>query len=279
MNTGNGSWQRGTVIRVPDTQPGIVMVDDCQVSFRIEGMWISASAPTPNMVVEVLLGDSGEALRVRAIDASVLNQERIGQASRVAQEQGRRALELGKSVWGGVSARMGQPALIAGLCLWVGWFFMPSLSIDLGFASRSLTYWQLLQINNLTSGDVTTGSVGLFGLIGLVSIAAPFARPFISHPLARWINAAPLLFLLATYIRFQWMMRDAIDSAQRQAGSLGPDSSAFATSMINSVLKSMEQAIHLAYGLWIVLAASFVLAGLTLLGQNPPSRAHVRTSR
>ena len=44
---------RGTVIKVPDATPGLVIVKGVQKSFTLEGLWRSPVAPAPQDVVSL----------------------------------------------------------------------------------------------------------------------------------------------------------------------------------------------------------------------------------
>src|SRR5712692_3666950 len=61
-------------------------------------------------------------------------------------------------------------------------------------------------------------SHGLFAFLGLLAIVAPFAAPFIRLPWSKYLNAAPLGFLLLSVPKFWWDARQAVGGA---AGELG----------------------------------------------------------
>jgi hypothetical protein len=44
---------RGKILREPGQGPGIVMIEGQQFRFQLEGVWQSATAPRPGLVVEV----------------------------------------------------------------------------------------------------------------------------------------------------------------------------------------------------------------------------------
>ena len=49
---------RETIIRTPDSSPGLLVVDGQQKSFTLEGAWKSPVAPALNMAVDVEPGEN-----------------------------------------------------------------------------------------------------------------------------------------------------------------------------------------------------------------------------
>jgi hypothetical protein len=60
------------------------------------------------------------------------------------------------------------------------------------------TFWNLLGVdfNNPETLANTGGSHGLFAIVGLLCIVAPFAAPFIHAEWAKYLNAAPLAYVV-----------------------------------------------------------------------------------
>ena len=96
---------------------------------------------------------------------------------------------------GALAARMGTAALVATVVLWIAWFFLPAVTLEFFVLNRSFTFWEFLAMDT-TNPQSPIGSRGLLGLLGLLAIAAPVARPFIRHAKARYLNVAPLAFLV-----------------------------------------------------------------------------------
>jgi hypothetical protein len=190
---------RGTIIKPPDQTPGLLFVNGQQKSFTLEGVWKSPVAPTANMTVEVELDASGNVSAVSALDAKQLNQERMHQLGNVAQEQGKHAAKLAEQGVSAMAARMGKLALGAGVFVWIAWFFFPAASLAGGLIpGSSYTFWDLLGIdfsNPLTLAGAGS-SHGAFAFLGILCIAAPFAAPFIKAPWAKYLNAAPIAFIV-----------------------------------------------------------------------------------
>ena len=202
---------RGTIIKVPDSTPGLVIVNGVQKSFTLEGVWHSPVAPAPNMTVDVELSESGAVAGISAVDPQQLTKEKLDRLGGIAQQQGKEAAEIAKQGVGALAARMGTAALVATVVLWIAWFFLPAVKLDFFLLNRTFTFWEYLAMspNNPQS---PTGSRGLLGLLGMLCILAPVARPFIQHAKAKYLNAAPLAFIVVAPLLIYW----------RLAGGLGP---------------------------------------------------------
>lgn len=138
-------------------------------------------------------------------DAQQLAKERLDKLSGVAQEQGKQAAELAKKGISALAARMGTVALVATVVLWIAWFFLSAFSFSTFGASKSFTFWDFLglDLSNPVAVVTGTGSHGFFALLGLAAIAAPFATPYLKHPLAQYLNAVPLAYLVLAMLTFR----------------------------------------------------------------------------
>jgi len=127
----------------------------------------------------------------------------LKQLGGVAEEQGKVAAKLAGQGIGAMAARMGMVAFGAEVLLWIAWFLLPAANIS-GRAVRaeSYTFWELIgtDFTNILLMQPSY-SHGLFTIIGLIACAAPFAAPFIRTAWARYLNAAPLAFVLAAWIQ------------------------------------------------------------------------------
>ena len=50
---------KGTIIKTPDTSPGLLVADGQQKTFALEGAWKSQVAPAVNMAVDIELDGAG----------------------------------------------------------------------------------------------------------------------------------------------------------------------------------------------------------------------------
>ena len=259
MSTATRSRGRGTVIRVPDSNPGLLFVGNEQKAFTLEQIWKSPVAPAANMVVDVDLDAAGNIAAITAVDAQQLAKDRLNQISGVAQQQGKQAVEIAREGVGALAARMGKVALGATVAIWVAWFLLPAASLNLGFlGSKSFTFWDLLGIDPSNPMNMATGSShGIFALIGLLAIAAPIAAPFVLHPRANYLKAMPLAFLVLMVLKVWWTVNQALGGTQQ--GARG-EMARFTSEMAETAVKSMMDAISIGAGTYILVIASLILA-------------------
>ena len=192
-----GSRMRGTIVKVPDATPGLVMISGQQKQFTLEGIWKSPVAPAANQTVDVDLSASGAVIAVTVVDVQQLAREQMKQLGGVAQERGKEAAELAKQGIGALAARMGAVTLGSAVLVWIAWFFFPVAAIDSGGGKISYSFLKLIGIDfNDLESLATGGSHGFFSLIGLIAIAVPFAAPFVRAKWSKYLNAAPLGYIV-----------------------------------------------------------------------------------
>jgi hypothetical protein len=193
----NVNKSRGTVIKVPDATPGIVFVNGQQQHFALDGVWKSPIAPAANQTVDVELDARGALAGITVVDSIQANKEMLNHLGQVAQERGQEAAKLAEQGIGALAARMGVLAMIGAVLLWVAWFFFPSASVG---GMMTFSFWSLLGLDFNSQTATTTGNHGIFSIIGVLAIAAPFAAPFIRTTWSRYLNAAPLAFILIAWV-------------------------------------------------------------------------------
>ena len=215
--TTSTSAARGTIIKVPDATPGLVIVTGAQKSFVLEGVWRSPVAPAPNMTVDVELDAAGSVIGITAVDSQQLAKEKLDRLGGLAQQQGKEAAEIAKQGVGALATRMGTAALVATVVLWIAWFFLPAVKIDFFLLNRSFTFWEFLAMD-MTNPSSPTGGRGLIGLLGMLCLVAPVVRPFVRHAKARYLNAAPLAFIVGGFLLVYWRL-------SRGAGPIGENAS------------------------------------------------------
>jgi hypothetical protein len=202
MSTGTSPRMRTTIVKVPDATPGLLFLNGQQKQFTLEGIWRSAVAPAANQTVDVEIDGVGVITAITVVDTNQIAKEKLNQLSGVAQEQGKEAAKLAKQGVGTLAAKMGAVPLGAAVLVWIAWFLLPSASVQGGPSAMSLTFWNLLGVDFNNPESILGGgsSHGIFGLLGLLCIAAPFAAPFLKVPWARYLNAAPLAFFIVGFI-------------------------------------------------------------------------------
>lgn len=203
MNNESSPKLRGTIVRVPDANPGILFVNGQQKPFTLEGVWKSPVAPAANMTVDISLDAAGAVTFISVVDSQQLAKERLNQLSGVAQERGKEAAKLAQEGIGALASRMGKFAFGAVVALWIAWFFLPAASISGGFiGSISFTWWNLLGTSFDNPATLVGGNTshGLFALLGLAAIVVPFGAPFIRAAWSHYLNAAPFVYVLIAFL-------------------------------------------------------------------------------
>jgi hypothetical protein len=240
---------RGTIIKTPDSSSGLLVVDGQQKSFTLEGVWKSPVAPAINMAVNVEFDHAGFIAGLTAIDPQQAAREKLGQIGGVAQEHGKVAVEKARQGVGALAVRMGKATLVAATLIWIAWFFTPALTMreEISNVSKSFTFWDLVGLDPNTNIVTSPASHGLFGLLGLLVIAAPFASPFIRNPKAKYLYAMPLGYLLiAVFV-------------------IWSDFNAFFRHIGGSVAEAMKWlSFSFGYGAFVIVIASLFLATRTL---------------
>jgi len=196
-NATNVNKSRGTIIKVPDATPGIVFANGQQQHFTLDGVWKSPVAPAANQTVDVEYDAAGALSGITVVDPYAANKEMLDHLGVVAQERGKEAAKLAQQGVGALAARMGLMALIVAVALWVGWFFFPAASVG---GMMTFSFWNLLGFDFSDTTTTTTGNHGVLSIIGIIAIAAPFAAPFIRTSWSRYLNAAPVVFILAAWL-------------------------------------------------------------------------------
>jgi hypothetical protein len=203
MNAVNSNSTRGTIIKVPDATPGLLLVNGKQYSFTLEGVWNSAVAPAPNQVVTVEISSAGVVSSITVVDQQQIAKEKFAELSGVAQERGKVVAAQLQSGVGALAARMGVVALGAAVVIWVAWFLIPAAGIGGGGEQvASWTFHTLLGTNLADPGSMENAghARGFLRLIGFLAILAPFLAPFIRTPWSRYLNAAPLAIVVLGWI-------------------------------------------------------------------------------
>jgi hypothetical protein len=253
MNGEAAARSRGTIIKVPDTSPGLLAYNGQHTPFTIEGIWRSPVAPARNMTVDVATDASGGIVGLSAVDSQQLAKEKLDQFSGVAQERGKQAAEIAKQGVGALAARMGKVPMIASVLLWFAWFFLPAFSVNMIIDSKSFTFWEFLGIDFGHSMAGFSVDHGFFSVIGFLAILAPFVAPFVPHPKAKFLNAAPIAFLLLAFIRFKWDISHALGQSAKEMGDFGAE-------MAKAAQQTLSDATSTSWGLYVLVLAAIVVA-------------------
>jgi hypothetical protein len=195
-----GTKVRGTIIKVPDASPGLLMIGTNQKRFTLEGTWKSMTAPAANQTVDIELDDAGHITAISVVDQAQIAREKFTDlSSKLSGAIG----DITKSPGAGnaqeilrkLVVRKGMVTQAASALLWISLFFMTGYKLELGFiGSQSYSLWDFVGLT-VNAGAGPEVNHGFWGLIGLVCVFAPIIIPFISNPLAKFGNALPLVYL------------------------------------------------------------------------------------
>jgi len=112
------------------------MIEGQQYRFSLEGSWKSQSLPKPGVVVDVDLDRSFEIVGITPVSESQL-----------AKEQAEAARKNGQASFAKLIPRFGAANLAAGGLLFLGWFFLTCLSIEVPLLGKlEFSFWQILSL-------------------------------------------------------------------------------------------------------------------------------------
>jgi len=206
---------RGTIIKTPDSSPGLLVVEGQQKTFTLEGVWKSPIAPAVNMAVDIEFDGVGSITGLTVADSQQAAREKFGQIGGVAQQHGKEAAEIARQGVGPLVARMGKVTLVATVIVWITWFFMPGAGFSISFLgtgqTKSFTLWDALSLD--PKNNMNPGPFGLLNLVVIAGILAPIAASFIRQRWARYLYAAPLACLLVAWIAIEYDFSEAVAGA------------------------------------------------------------------
>jgi len=244
--------KRGKVLRDASTGPGLLMVEGQQYQFLLEGVWQSEAPAKPGLVVDVDFDPSGRITSIHAVSESQL-----------AKEQADKAKEKGKEIWGSIVAKVGLPNLIAGALLFISWFWLTAVSVNVPFGGKlEFTFWQVLGYLNASNFlEVMErnghGSAGIYGFFAIVCLAGPFVQYFWKDKRAVLGGLLPILFMIIVAI----MVRSSITSA------MGPvEGSGSIAEMQKEAQDEMLKAVSLGFGSYLSILAGLYFAGVSVKG-------------
>ena len=212
----------GTIIKTPDSAPGLLIVAGQQKPFTLEGVWKSAVAPAVNMAVDVEFDGAGSIRGLTVVDPQQAAREKLGQIGGLAQQHGKDAAVMARQGVGALVARMGKVTVAAAVMVWISWFFMPGAGFSISFLgvgqTKSFTLWDALSLD--PKNNMNSGPFGFLNLVVIAAILAPFAASFVRQKWARWLYAAPLACLLVAWIAIESDFSEAVSGSGSIAASL-----------------------------------------------------------
>lgn len=255
--------KRGKVVRDTSTGTGLIVIDQQQFPFVLEGVWRSEVAPRVNMSVEVGFDGQGQMLSVTAISESQLAREQTEEAVRVAKEKGQ---AVGRELLGrfGVGTLAGMAALVC------GWFVFNAINIRVtGQYSTGFSFWKLLGMLNSPAGFMQAiegggfgGGTGAYGLFAVIALCGPLLPFVLRHRLAWLGNLLPLAFIVVVCLSAYLGMADGMRQAQGAALAFGGQQAArMAEEMASTMMTEALRAVSFGLGAYLAMIASLYFAG------------------
>ncbi len=242
--------KRGKILRDPTHGPGLVVVDGQQYTFALEGNWKSSSLPQPGVVVDVEFGPDGAISSVSAVAESQLAKEQAEQALSAAKEKG--AAFASSAV-----AQFGLPTLIATGLVFIGWFFLATVSYNTGFAGKiEFTFWHVLALLNSSNLMDTiqsaqgNGSAGFYGFLAVVALVGPFLSAVWKDKRAALGGLLPVLFMFLVAI----LVKHSLSSA----------TAAMPSEFASEMSKEISKQISVGMGAYLSLLASLYLGFMSV---------------
>jgi len=263
--------KRGKILRDTSAGQGLLSMEGKQFPFDLEGVWKSALAPALNMVVDVELNDEGKVVALHVVPEAQLAKEQAAIALAAAKAKGTQVAAV-------LISKFGVPTLIALLTLTVSWFFLDSLSIQMdGPRADTFSFWRCLGALNTSGGFgnsayvIRNASVGFYGFLAIVVLAAPLAPYFWKDSRAQLGNLLPLLFMLTIGLLVSLNFRDVVKESVEQVASTRNLFSGFSSGrsnpgnvptdqMLGQAMSEIWKAIHLQIGFYISFAVSLFFA-------------------
>lgn len=241
--------RRGRVLRDTSSGEGLVFVEGTQYPFKLEGIWKSEFAPKLNMAVDADFDDGGRLVGLRSVAGQAVAGEQAAQAIAAAQESAKKmAAEFqakGLPAIVELAKRVGYPILGAFAAIVIGWFFLPAISMNLGFLGKnSVTFYQGLKLINSSGFEALEafaggGSAGFYGFLCFVSLLAVFLPQIWKDRRASFGLAAPLVLMLLAAIIAYFKM---------------------SSQMAGQAASEMRSALSIGFGGWLALLGSAYLA-------------------
>lgn len=245
--------RRGRILRDTAVGPGLLVVDETQYPFTLEGIWKSPAPPVAGKVVDVDI-DGGRIVSVTAVSNVLLARERAAHVLSGVRAHGgalaRRAV-----------ARYGTAALVAGAVLVAGWFLLVAASLATPVGRVNLTFWQALGAINSSEGALlqrvsgASASVGIYGLVAIAALVAPFVSPLWRDRRAHLAGVLPLALMLVV----AWKMTH-LAGASDNASMLGAAETDVTRSFARDLRDQMRRSISIGLGTYASGAAAAYFA-------------------
>jgi hypothetical protein len=268
------------VLRDTSAGEGLVFVDGNQYPFRLEGMWKSEFAPKANMTVDVEFDDQGKLVALRSVSSGAVAGEQASQAldaaGAAAKKMAAEFQSKGLPVLQEWAQRVGYSKLIAFAALVIAWFWLPAISLKMGFLGNgSITFYDSLKFLNSGGMALGGGGAGIYGFLVLVALIGVVVHQFWKDPRASYGMCLPLLLMVLVFLIAYFKASSQMSDAEEAMGQFAnnPEYQEMARNMAKEARKQMWDAVSFGFGLYVALAASIYLAWLGFKGARGGSSA------
>ena len=271
-----GFANRGTIIRVPDAQPGLLVSDGKQHAFMLSGIWQGPAAPALNQKVSFTLTPEGRIASIHVLGRDVLANETLSVFTQTLRSNGGSVGAVMLPYLRQQKDRMTLPGMVMSGAVMLGFYVLPGWTLDAGNTMLGVrldyTLNQLLGVQ--TGGAGITVQFGFWRLLGGAITLLPWVTPWLGFVRARLLNTLPLLLLLAlplvVHARLHHLAAEAAQSTGQLLGGFGGNAAMQhdLQAMVQKQATALIDATSWNSGYWIALVAACGLAGLALV-QRP----------
>lgn len=165
------------------------------------------------------------------------------------------------------STAIGAPVLAAWAAVFVGWFWLPAVSIDAGFLGKqSFDFYDVLKLLNAGNGlealaRLGSSGAGFYGFLCIAALLAPALPHVWSDRRALLARTAPLCLMLLVLVMVYWKISSGFSEASNAAGQFGgAEFEQYAREAANEARKQMMDAISIGLGTYLSFLGSAYLA-------------------
>jgi hypothetical protein len=258
--------KRGRILRDANSGDGLVFIEGTQYPFHLEGMWRSEFAPKVNMPVEAEFNDGGTLVALQAISGQGLAGEQAAQVIGAAQDAAKKLSSefraKGVPILTQYAQVIGYPILTAWALVVISWFWLPAISMNMGFmGNNSITFYQGLALLNSGGLAGLGGGAGFYGFLCFLALLAVYLPHIWRDARARFDMVAPLALMVLVVAIGYYNVTSQFSAGQQAAGAFGgPEFQKMANEMAAQAAAEMRKAISIGFGTYIALAASMFLA-------------------
>lgn len=166
---------RGTIIRIPDAQPGLLVSDGKQHEFMLSGIWQGPAAPALNQKVSFTLTPEGRIASIHVLGRDVLANETLSAFGQTLRSNGGSLGAVMLPYLRQQKDRMTLPGMVMSGALLLGFYALPGWTLDAGNTMLGMrldyTLNQLLGVQ--TGGADITVTFGFWRLLGCAITLLP----------------------------------------------------------------------------------------------------------